>query len=88
MNVRITIETRASRQQIEDRLFQLTADGPFAVRDLLHLGGGVWTVMLEPVRPGLAVGFSKVAELQLLLVREFDVYAVERLPSKATAVAG
>ena len=88
MHVRITIETRASRQQIEDRLLELTANGPFAVRDLLHLGGGVWSVTLEPVRPGLAVGFGKVAELQLLLVREFDVYAVERLPSTAPAVAG
>jgi hypothetical protein len=88
MHVRITIETRASRQQIEDRLVERTADGPFAVRDLLHLGAGVWSVTLEPVRPGLAVGFAKVAELQLLLVREFDVYAVERLPSTAPAVAG
>lgn len=88
MHVRITIETRAPRQQIEQRLLQLTENGPFSVRDLLHLGAGVWAFTLEPVRPGLALGFGKVAELQLLLVREFDVYAVERLPTTATAAAG
>lgn len=88
MYVRITIETQAPRQQIEGCLLRLTENGPFAIRDLAHHGAREWSFTLQPVQPGLAVGFGKVAELQFLLAREFDVNTVERLPRPAKAAAG
>jgi hypothetical protein len=78
MRYTVTIRSILPREAIEGRLPCLTAGGAFQVRDLVHLGAGVWAVTLQPVRPGLAVGFGKVAELLVLLSREFEVEAVER----------
>ena len=78
MRYTITIRSVLPRETIEGRLPGLTAGGAFQVRDLVHLGAGVWAFTLQPVRPGLAVGFGKVAELLVPLAREFEVEAVER----------
>jgi hypothetical protein len=87
MRYTITIRSAMTRDMVEERLPRLTAGGPFQVRDLAHLGGGAWAFTLQPVRPGLAVGFGKVAELLVLLAREFDVDAVERSAVNALAAA-
>ncbi len=87
MRYTITIRSVLPREAIEFRLPGLTAGGPFQVRDLVHLGGGVWSFTLHPVRSGLAVGFGKVAELLVLLAREFEVEAVERSSHNALAAA-
>lgn len=87
MRYTITIKTGLARDGIEERLPRLTEGGPFHVRDLVHLGGGVWAFTLQSVRPGMAVGFGKVAELLVLLAREFDVEAVQRSAINALAAA-
>lgn len=83
----ITIHSALPSDTIENRLAILTAGGPFRVPDLAHLGGGVWSFTLQPSRPGLAIGFGKVAELLLLLAREFEVEAVEWSSPGALAAA-
>jgi hypothetical protein len=76
MHYTVTIGTAASRQMLDERLRTLTAGGPFCVGGLDAVGGGTWSVHLAPARAGLAVGFGKVAELLILLAREFEVHGV------------
>jgi len=87
MHYRIRIRTAATRVALEDRLPSLTAGGPFHVQELAHEGSGVWTFTLQPIRPGMMIGFGKVAELLVLLAREFDVDAVERSTMATLAAA-
>lgn len=87
MRYSVTIRSFLPRDTIEGRLPSLTAGGPFQVLDIVHLGGGVWSFTLQPSRPGLTVGFGKVAELLVLFAREFDVEAVGRSPIGALAAA-
>lgn len=87
MNYSITFRTPLHRDILEERLQQLTADGPFRVPTVSHHGGGVWTASLQPTRPGMAIGFAKVAELLVLLTREFDVSGVQRLAASPIAAA-
>jgi hypothetical protein len=87
MIYRITIMTTLSRAVLDDRLLRLSADGPFHVGDLTPVDAGLWAFAVQPVRPGMAVGFSKVAELLVLLAREFDVQSVDRLPLRAISAA-
>lgn len=87
MRYRITITSALPPGSTEHRVPSLASGGPFRVRDIVHLGGGAWTFTLQPVRPGLAVGFGNVAELLVLLAREFDVIAVERVSVEALASA-
>ena len=83
----ITIHTALPRDTLENRLAALTVGGPFRVPDLAHLGGGLWSFTLQPSRHGLAIGFGKVAELLLLLAREFEVEGVEWSSPGALAAA-
>ena len=76
MTVRLTLRTPLPLPAIEGRLRDLAAAGPFRIRGLSHAGGDAWSVVLEPARPQIAVGFGKVAELVVLLARSFDVGAV------------
>lgn len=78
MTYAITLRTTLTRGLLEDRLCRMTADGPFRAPALSHHGGGLWTATLRPTRPGMAIGFGKVAELLVLMSREFDVSGVER----------
>jgi hypothetical protein len=87
MRYTITIHSVLPRETIEERLPSLMAGGPFQVREFVHLGGRVWSFTLQPCRPGMAVGFGKLAELLVLLAREFEVEAVERSARGALAAA-
>ncbi len=87
MHYTVTIRTHLPRSALEHRLSPLTTAGPFAVRDLAHVGGGSWVFTLQPIRPGMAIGFAKVAELLVLLCREFHVDAVERTATGPLAAA-
>ncbi len=87
MRYTITIRSVLPRDMLQDRLPDLTAGGPFQIGDLAHQGGGAWSFTLRPSRPGMAVGFGKVAELLVLLGREFEVEAVERSALGALAAA-
>lgn len=87
MRCSVTIHTVLPRAAVELRLARLTSGGPFQPQDLAHLGGGLWTFTLQPRRPGLAVGFAKVAELLVVVAREFDIDRVERLAAGALAAA-
>lgn len=87
MRYRITITSALPSGSTEQRLPDLVASGPFRVWDLRHIGGGAWTFTLQPVRPGLAVGFGNVAELLVRLAREFEVIAVDRAAVEALAAA-
>jgi len=84
MRAKVMISTGLPRAALEPRLAKLTAGGPFRVRDLDHLGAGVWAFGLQPQRPGLSIGFAKVAELLVLLAREFPIDAVEHIALGAT----
>jgi len=85
--LQITLESPLPRQVVEQRLEALVAAGPFAVRGLVPSGAGRWLLTLRTVRPGLAVGSVKVAELLVLVTREFELYAVQRLPCPASVAA-
>ena len=87
MNYTVSLRTASARQSVEDRLRAVATGGPFRVRDLAPVGVGVWTFQLQPLRPEMAIGFGKVAELLVLLAREFEVQAVERSPSRSVAAA-
>lgn len=87
MQCTISIRTAASRQVVDDRLRQLTGGGPFRMGDLVTVGVGVWRFHLQPVRQGMVIGFGKVAELLVLLAREFEVHSVERSPVRSVAAA-
>lgn len=87
MRCSITIQSSLPRTVVELRLTRLTSGSPFQSQNLTHVGGGQWTFTLQPVRPGLAIGFAKVAEMLVLVAREFDVDRVERLPNGTLAVA-
>lgn len=87
MHATITITTGLPRAAVEGRLADLAGAGPFRVRDLTPLGGGIWNFAIHPFRPGLSVGFAKVAELLVLLAREFHVERVERISIDAGPVA-
>lgn len=87
MHAKITITTSLPRAALEPLLADLTAGSPFRVRNLDHLGGGLWAFALQPLRPGLAIGFAKVAEMLVLLAREFPVEAVEHVAVGAAAPA-
>lgn len=87
MRYSITIRSGLPRHAIEDRLPSLMAGGPFQARNLAPLGGGTWSFTLQPSRPGMAVGFGKVAEVLVLVAREFEVEAVEGSGLGALAAA-
>ncbi|MBM3954979.1 MAG: hypothetical protein FJ309_10260 [Planctomycetes bacterium] len=87
MTARITLRTAASRPAIESRVATLAGNGPFSVRDISPREAETWTLTLGPSRPGMAIGFGKVAELLVLLGREFDVAAVDCTADEALAVA-
>jgi hypothetical protein len=86
MHAQVTISTGFPRAALEPRLAKLTAGGPFRMRDLAHVGGGVWTFAIQPQRPGLSIGFAKFAELLVLLAREFHIDAVEHFATGAATV--
>jgi hypothetical protein len=85
--LQITLESALPRQVVEQRLEALAAGGPFAVRGLTPSGAGRWAITLRTARPGLAVRSVKVAELLVLVAREFELHAVQRLPSASVAAA-
>lgn len=88
MHATVTIRTAASRQVLDERLRALTAAGPFCVGGLDAVGGGNWALHLAPTRVGMVVGFGKVAELLILLAREFEVEGVVVRPvSRSVAAA-
>jgi hypothetical protein len=85
--VQITLESGLPRQAVEQRLEALVSGGPFALRGLVPVGSGRWTLTLRTARPGLAVGSAKVAELLVLVAREFELHALQRLPAASVAAA-
>jgi hypothetical protein len=88
MHYTVSIRTAAGRQELDDRLWKLTADGPFRVAGLDPVGAGTWAFHLAPTRADMAVGFGKVAELLVLLAREFEVQSVMgRAASRSVAAA-
>ena len=87
MHATITISSASSRAAVEQRLAALTAAGPFRVRGLDPLGNGTWEVAFRPARPGMPIGFAKVAELLVLIAREFHIESMERISSGAAPVA-
>lgn len=87
MTYSVTIRCVASHETPGDRLRNLTVAGPFRVRDLIPSGNGLWTFRLEPMRRDRPVGFGKVAELLVLLAREFEVHAVGTPPASSLAAA-
>lgn len=87
MTYSVTIRCTSSTEAPGERLVNLMAAGPFRMRDLAPAGHGLWTFRLEPVRRDMLLGFGKVAELLVLLAREFEVHAVGRAPDGTLAAA-
>ena len=87
MTYSVTIRCVSSTETPGDRLRNLTAASPFRMRDLAPAGHGLWTFRLEPSRRDMLVGFGKVAELLVLLAREFEVHAVGRATGGTLAAA-
>lgn len=64
--------TRASHavaQMLEETLIA----GPLTLTELTQSGPHQWNASLEPMRPGITVGFAKVAEILVLIAREVTV---------------
>lgn len=80
MTVRFTVRSPLGQAAIDRRLRELAGTGPFRVGVLSPLGGDRWSFCLEPARPGIAIGFGKVAEFVVLLSRAIDVTDVGRVP--------
>jgi hypothetical protein len=87
MHATITISSASPRASVEQRLAALTAAGPFRVRSLAPLDTGAWEVAFRPARPGMAIGFAKLAELLVLIAREFHIESMERISSGAAPAA-
>jgi hypothetical protein len=87
MTYSVTIRCASSTEMPGERLGNLTAAGPFRMRDLAPAGRGLWTFRLEPVRRDMLLGFGKVAELLVLLAREFEVLTVVRSAGSGLAAA-
>lgn len=85
---RVTVRTASPARVVAERLRAVTDGGPFHAAALAPRGEGLWTFTLGPTRPTLAIGFGKVAELLVLLGREFDVIAIDRLADGPIAAAG
>jgi len=94
MHATVTITSSLPPAALGGRLDELSGPGPFRVQDLTPLGSGEWAFTLGPRRTGLAVGFAKLAELLVLLAREFHVEKVDRItiiassPAAPVAAAG
>lgn len=87
MNCTVVIRSGMPRALLEERLAALASGGPFHIAGLACSGPEQWTFRLLPLRPGMAIGFVKVAELLVLVAREFDVDSVYRLAGSGFAVA-
>lgn len=64
-----TRATHAVAQMLEETLIA----GPLTLTELTQSGPHQWKASLEPMRAGLAVGFTKVAEILVLIAREVTV---------------
>ena len=87
MHAKIRIQTGLPRTALEERLGRVAAGGPFRWENLSHQGQDRWSFTLQPLRPGLSLGFAKFAETLVLLAREFHIDTVERIALAASSAA-
>ena len=86
--IEIDFESDLPRESLERRLEALSRGGPFAVGRLVPCGAGRWTLWCGLAKQGTAVGFGKVAELQILLARQVEPIAVRVIPAGRSTVPG
>ena len=87
MRYEITFRTGLAREALGLLVDEVSAAGPFAVGTPEPKGLDTWLLRIEPHHGGLAVGFAKVAELQLLLARAGEVLLLARTDADDLAVA-
>jgi hypothetical protein len=73
----IQIESEATGDDLAHALRSLTAGGPFAVSGIEHVRPGRHRCHFGLAKPGLAVGYRSVIELQHRIDREFDIVSVD-----------
>ena len=73
----IEIDSEADSSDVAVVLRTLTSGGPFAVSAVEHLGSSRHRCQFGLARPGLAVGYRSLIELQHRIDREFDIVSVD-----------
>ena len=74
----ITFQSDEPRESVQQTVSRLLDAGPFEATALEHVSARTWVLSLGQAGSSVAVNFTKAAELQLLLAREFDLLAVIR----------
>ncbi len=74
----ICIDSVGEVDDVASMLRALTADGPFAVTDVQLVGAERHRCTFELKRPGLAVGYRSLIDLQHKVDRDFHIISVER----------
>lgn len=74
----ITFQSGQARESVHQTVSRFLDAGPFEVTSLEHRSAHTWVLSLRQASPSVSVNFTKVAELQILLAREFDLLAAVR----------
>jgi hypothetical protein len=81
----ICIDSAAGAESVSSTLRSLTADGPFAVAAVEPVGVERHRCTFELKRPGLAVGYRSLIDLQHRVDRDFHIVSVEPLAQPSTS---
>ena len=74
----ICIESAGGVDDVASMLRSLTSDGPFSVAAVELVGAERHRCTFELKRPGLAIGYRSLIDLQHRVDRDFHIVSVER----------
>ena len=66
---------------LETALGELTADGPFVVRNVELISAGLRLCTFDIMHPDLVVGFGSVIELQQRIARKYEIVSLYVKPT-------
>lgn len=74
----VRLESNAEQKEIEAVLCALIAAGPFRLTSVESIGRERHDCTFGLKRPGLAVGYRNIIDLQHSIAKSFDIVRVER----------
>lgn len=77
-SVAMQLDSAATSSEVAERLRSLTELGPFEVTSVTSGGSHRHECRFGLKRPGMAVGYGSVIELQHRVIGDFDIVGVER----------
>lgn len=86
-HISLTFRAAGQRGDLWDRLSTVVATSPFTLGQLEALDATTWSVRLLPASDRVVVSFAKFAELLVLLSKEVDIVAFDRMPAREMAAA-